>query len=76
MLILFSYSTGGILVDFLSSLSSRNYVQLRCEALFRQLYYNAYRYSYRPSIGVDNLRVVRARKLLGCLSVFRLCQFL
>jgi len=27
-------------------------------------------------IGIDNLRVARARELLGCLSVPRLCQFL
>ena len=43
--------------------SSRPYIRL---------YYNAYRYSYRPSIGIDDLRVARARELLGYLSVSRL----
>ena len=37
-----------------------------------RLYYNAYRYSYRPSTGIDDLRVARARELLGYLSVPRL----
>jgi len=32
--------------------------------------------SYKPSIGVDDLRVAGARELLGCLSVPKLYQFL
>ena len=36
------------------------------------LYYNAYRCSYGPSTGIDNLRVARVKELLGYLSVPRL----
>jgi len=51
------------------------YLLHRVGRVFR-LYYDIYRYNYRLSTGIDDLRVARARELPQYLSIPRLCQFL